>query len=542
MPRIFQPLLENWPVTAIGIGLLAIAVLFYGCESRPVVELNSGKQDAASACAGLLESGIDLIRPERLGVVGATEVLGSEAETAATTLSQWLRRPDCQAATPVRPLSEEDQALATRLLGADATARLADERIDELNAADLRDAFLDFQTAGTIAGQAENDLERVHMLFDYVTRTISPEAESSVALPLNGYEAGLFGRGPAESRAWLFSSLLRQLRIDAIIFRASDDPQARPWWVGVPVRGEILLFDCELGLPVPAADAAFSGEAAFPPAATWKQVLENPALLTEYRGTAGVETPAVDAEALKNSRVELMGPDTYWKKSVERLELSLQSDRGLLIYDPLHDTAAGPGLYQRVATMGEGLWPAEAIAVWEYPAIYRKSRQPGEFSSAAKQRLDQRVTPLLGPAISRDEENRPLLDGRLTKALWRTRIQQIEDAGTGTIGSLSNIRLAAGPDQELTARELSLNDQAADEAHYWAIHAQMSAGHWTDAIDTIDDYLRVSGDRADEARALNVLCLAKAGQWEAAIDAAGKLPETVPGRARYQWLAQWWKK
>lgn len=541
MPRIFQSLLENWPVTAIGVGLLAIVVLFYGCESRPVVELNSGKQDAATACAGLLESGIDLIRPERLGIVGSTEVFGSQADTAATTLSQWLRRPDCQAATPVRPLSDEDRALAVRLLGEEGAARLAVERIDEMNAADLRDAFLDFQTAGTIAGQAENDLERVQLLFEYVIRTISPEAESSVALPLNGYEAELFGRGSADSRAWLFSSLLRQLRIDAVIFRIGEGSQARPWWVGVPVRGEILLFDCELGLPVPAADTKFSEETAFPAAATWKQVIENPALLTEYRMAAGIETAPVDAETLQKVRVELMGPDTYWKKSVERLELSLQRDRGLLIYDPLHDTAAGPGLFQRVVTMGEGLWSPEAIAVWEYPATYRNSRQPGAFSSAARQRLDQRVAPLLGPAVSRDEENRPLLDNRFTKALWRTRIRQIEDAGTGTIGSLSNIRLAAGPDQELTPREVSLNDQAADEAHYWAIHAQMSAGHWTDAIDTIEDYLRVSGDRADEARALHVECLARSGQWEAAIDAAEELPETVPGRARYHWLAQWWE-
>src|SRR5690606_4671784 len=118
-------------------------------------------------------------RPERLGIVGSTEVFGSQAETAATTLSQWLRRPDCQAATPVRPLSDEDRALAVRLLGEEGAARLAVERIDEMNAADLRDAFLDFQTAGTIAGQAENDLERVQLLFEYVIRTISPEAESS---------------------------------------------------------------------------------------------------------------------------------------------------------------------------------------------------------------------------------------------------------------------------------------------------------------------------------------------------------------------------
>lgn len=547
MNRIFSGLLENWPITAIGLGLLTVAILFYGCESRPIAPPPQS-EDAASSCGTLLASGIDRVRPENFGVVGASVLLRGRIDEAADKLTNWLRREDCQAAVPTTPLSDEARALMTRLLGPEATAELTDEQLDAFNAADLRSALLNFETAESLSAGAENDVRRVERLFNYVVRVISPEAESSVELLLSDYEAELFGRGSAEARTWLFANLLRQLRIDAVVLRPggteSSDAET-PWWIGVPIRGEVYVFDSRLGLPVPSPEAEFTGESITPPPATWREIVESPELLTEYRVKAGLEAQPIDAQRLKTPRVELIGPSTYWAKPIERIELSLQKERGVLLYDPLQDTPAGPGLYHRIVEAGAGLWTEEAIGVWPYPGEYRRTRAPlleAETASSSEQRrLDQRLAPLLGPVRVEIVQGAPRIQ-QPSKDLWLTRVGQMSGTGGGVIGRLLGIvGEAVTPHPALPPRAESLNRQAADEAFYWSGHAQYRVGAWDTAIRHIGNYIESNGDRSDEAAALRVLGLAEQGEWEAAIKAANELPETVPGRERFVYLAKWWK-
>src|SRR5690606_19061919 len=131
------------------------------------------ERDTGERCAALLESGIGMVRPESLGLVAARVNLNSDPRQAADTLTQWLRRPDCRDATPVEPLSDESRELISRLLGAEANDELTAERLSAFDAANIRDALLEFEAADNLSRGSNTDLDRVMRLFEYVTRTVT---------------------------------------------------------------------------------------------------------------------------------------------------------------------------------------------------------------------------------------------------------------------------------------------------------------------------------------------------------------------------------
>lgn len=535
MPHLLRRLVEYWPLTAILIGLPLVAAILYGCESRPQVVKDQTREDAGDICAGLLENGIDLVRPDSLGLVAADVSLESDPQQAARILSQWLRRPDCRAASPTEPLSDDAKVLIERLLGPTGVERLTAERLRPFDAAHIRDALLDFSSADQFVEGLETDLERVNKLFDYSVRTVSPEGTGTVDLLLTGYEAHLFGRGSAEARTWLFANLLRQLRIDAVVLRPSASPDADPngiWWVGVPIAGNVYLYDTVNGIAVPASKDGSTQ-------ATWRQALETPELLTAYREEAGLEAAKISADDLATARVELIGPSAFWSKAIERLELSLTGDRGVLLYDPLHDTPAGTGLYSRILQAGEGIWDADSIGIWNYPEQVREQRD--NLSQSQQQRLRQRIQPYLGPVEINTKEATPQAEPP-SKQLWHARIGHMSGEPGVAIASYIQVRLAETDDPVLSPADQSLNSQAADEAFYWMIHAQYGAGEHAAAATTAESYIDDGGDRSEEAAVLRILSLAASGRTDEAATAVSELPETTPGLPRLRWLANVWSK
>lgn len=553
MPRFFSHLLENWPITMIVLGFFVIATMVYSCESRQVTTLPDETEDNAGVCAALLKSGIDSVQPDNLGVIGASSTLQKEPSEAAEALTTWLQRPDCQLAIPTQELSDADLDVWNRLFKPEVVALLSNEELNAFNVAALRDALLHYETAQSLSAGMTDEVARIQRIFNYVNRVISPEAISSVDLMLSGYEAELFGRGSPEARAWLFANLLRQLKIDAVILRPASGGDGDLWWVGVPVDDKIYLYDCQLGIPVPAPDANFDGQSLMPSPATWSQVVAAPELLTDYRAATGLPASPIDPKRLARPRVELIGPRTHWKKAVQRIELALTTERGVL-FDPLQDTVAVVrGLYHRIVDAGDGYWTADAISIWSYPEKYRKSRRPlldaaNRTQATAdppgltpkQRRLDLRIAPLLGPVLIRSEGPGPP-DIQDSKKLWLTRVHAIAGRGGAIVGYLSIKREGNSPDPRLPIGAQALNEQAADEATYWEAHAQYRAGAFDAAMTWIDRYLEGGGDRAAEAKGLRVLCLAELGQWNAAIEAARALPQTATVRPRLIWLANWWE-
>lgn len=529
----------RWPIAAL-VGLLLFAVVFYGCDTRREIIVEQTETDARDVCASLLDSGLDMARPTSLGLVGIRASLQSTPNDAAEQFSQWLRRKDCQAASPSEPLTADAKALLAQLLGESETQRLLSNQADPFDAAHVRDALLAYAAVDNLARDAENDLDRIMLLFGEVVRTITPQGAGTTDVPLTAYEAQLFGRGTAENRATLFANLLRQLRIDAVVIRPaaggeSAASEADPWWIGVLLEDGVYLFDPSLGLPVPAENLPSSPAAVLPTPTTWSQAVENPALLVDYRSEAGIQTTPISTERLKSPRIELIGPRSYWSKAMERLELSMSGDRGVLLYDPLHDTQAGPGLVSRVVEAGRSAWVKDAISIWPHTEQVRDARK--SLTESQRQRLEQRLQPFLGP-VEAPEANANVVTPN--RRLWQTRLEHMSGRPGSAIGTYLRVRDADIPNPLLSPADRALNRQAADEAHYWSAQAQFSMGDYAAAVETIDDYLAQAGDRSDEARSLRVLSLAAQGKMDAAVVAVKELPETTPGLARLKWLASKW--
>lgn len=536
-----RSLVAYWPLTLILIGLPVFAAIFYGCERRQTVEISESSQETGEKCAALLESGINSVRPDGLGLLSVDGLFRTDPKLAADRLSQWLRRPDCREAVPTEPLDDVAKQQITKLLRKDGVARVTTERLTPFDATHVRDALLDFSTADNLSRGAEGSLERVVRLFAYVARTITPQATGSVELPLTAYEAELLGRGSAEDRAWLFANLMRQLRIDSVIMRPADATENDPWWVAVLLEDGVYLFDPALGLPVPSTKA--TGDVAgtlLPEPATWAEVVDNPQLLTDYRKAAGLEDSDIDAARLKNPRVELVGSESFWIQPMERLELSLTEDRGVLLYDPLHDTqVGGPGLVSRVGAAGGSYWNADSIDVWPYTSRVREVRS--NLPETQKQRIRQRIEPYLGLVDVNTKGPTPVAEPP-SRDLWQTRIFHMSGRPAPAVGSYQHIRLTGTvPDPLLSPNDQSLNSKAADEAFYWTAQAQFDDGEYQTAAATAQDYIDNAGDRSEEAASLITLCLAAQGKTDEAAKAIDALPETTPGLPRLKWFAARWR-
>ena len=168
-------------------------------------------------------------------------------------------------------------------------------------------------------GQRESlgDLDRENLaiaerLFDWSVRNIHLEAmipypDESVAptaggeqsrekripapkrlIPGPGYrfptwEILQYGYGDALQRSRIFIELARQQRIEVFYLALPGNtvpPRPRPWLTGALIGGELYLFDCELGLPIPGSDGIGI--------ATLSQVLDRPELIAalEVNGEA----------------------------------------------------------------------------------------------------------------------------------------------------------------------------------------------------------------------------------------------------------------
>lgn len=126
----------------------------------------------------------------------------------------------------------------------------------------LQEAVLLRDVAKWARGDQVDDVRRAKCLFDWTVRNIQLESEEVGQLGgpdrvlQTPWETLLLGRGTAAERAWVFVLLARQQGLDAAVLRPHQPgEQEEPsgyCLVGVLAKGEIYLFDTELGLPVPA--------------------------------------------------------------------------------------------------------------------------------------------------------------------------------------------------------------------------------------------------------------------------------------------------
>jgi tetratricopeptide (TPR) repeat protein len=106
-------------------------------------------------------------------------------------------------------------------------------------------------------GDQFEDVAVAERLFDWTVRNIQldgPERTAKLQThPHRAYEILLYGHGDASERAWIFMLLARQQGLDAVLLGLADENGAnvRPWLPAVLSGGQLYLFDCQLGLPIP---------------------------------------------------------------------------------------------------------------------------------------------------------------------------------------------------------------------------------------------------------------------------------------------------
>jgi len=328
---------------------------------------------AESRCQQLLASGLEMMKPESLGIT-------SQEQQVVDALNNWAGECGKSQSAPA-----DDPAAK----GSDATSTKAgsEEFADLYDLADIehiRNAWLLRQLGNGVVHSQQTDLDRIVGLFDLTVRTVALNNSFDPLTPQTTYDTVVVGRGRAEDRAWVFGELLRQAGFDSVILRpktsapapasstkpaaktgASADSSAPRWLVGVLLDKQVHLFDPTLGWPIPSPDDKPTSMTVRRPA-TLAQVIADDGLLRKLDVSPEKKYPLRAAD-LKSVQVEIITSSRYSEPRIKRIESFLAGNRSTMVYAPLADVGGRPGLRARVEAAGGGAWKKEDVSVWDYP-------------------------------------------------------------------------------------------------------------------------------------------------------------------------------
>lgn len=529
-------------------GLLAI-LLSFGCNgsSNPTSERKGPRKGAVDQpgaafsqqrCGEFLEQAWDMLQPDRLGV-------SAERSVAVSVLNQWLL--GCGGQVDVASPMEESQARLKELIAPAAWERTQEQHFALRDADHIRNAILFREINQFVPAGAENDVQRVARLFDYVVRNVALK-QPQERLPLTPHQILMFGRGSAEDRAWLFAELLRQARIDSVVVRpqaggdeASESSAGDEWYVGAVLGEDVYLFDPRRGAPVPSASAGASP--AWPLA---------PAKLSEV--VTDVADSAETTEAQRR-RMELIGYSTYWSERMQKLQESLSGERSIVIYDPaVGQGGERGGLARAEAAAGTG-WQ---IGLWSYPEEQWLASESMDSETAG--RLEARRAPFAAPIpIANIDSDRQVELGTPLHELRRTRMLQLSGKFREAIPSYLSIRRAeskpptatkdtfipsdaeAAVLAQLPAEVRETHRRAAEHALFWTGVAQMELGEDSSAYRTFADYLNrypKEGVWRDHARRLTALILIAFDRPEFGLRVVEEVDPESPQAAELEFIAE----
>jgi hypothetical protein len=197
------------------------------------------------------------------------------------------------------------------------------------------------------AGQSE--AEAATELFDWTVRNIQLDRAEAPATVQFLWQALAYGHGTAAHRAWALAELCRHQRLDAVILqpKAATDGTTAPLLVGVLVGDDVLVFDPQLGLPLPGPDGGV---------ATLAQLAADDGLLRKLDVPGGAAYP-LSAEQLKQVRASIVASPLQLSQRSARLEGALKGDEFIQL-----SVDAGP-IAERLAKQPQ---IAEA-ALWDRP-------------------------------------------------------------------------------------------------------------------------------------------------------------------------------
>ncbi len=204
-------------------------------------------------------------------------------------------------------------------------------------------------------------------LFDWVVRNVAIEpleptdgAPAVGALPLGmkfrgpGYRQTPYltlfrGTGDGWQRSILFSHLCRQASLrSCLLATTTSTGELQPWLVGVLIGGEIYLFDCSLGLPVPGPDQQG--------VATLTQARRDASVLRRLNVPGWFEYPIQKDNVQQCAALLIVEPETICRR-FQSLEQGLVGDNRMILFEDIDATAAELEQVNGVAT----------VRIWDVP-------------------------------------------------------------------------------------------------------------------------------------------------------------------------------
>ena len=465
-----------------GLGLLGVALLgLYlflprGRGATGPKAAASGAEWNSARCDRVLTDAYRSLSPERLGIT-------SGEDSTLRDLNQWAER--CGKAEE----GNWDTKPLAALLPAESLPAVESPRFLRRDAFHVRSCRTARDIVLRLIPQVRSDADRAKVLFDYVVRQVELRPVGSDNRPLfTPYDCLIYGEGTAAERAWLFVELLRQVPLDAVVFVSDEAALADHPLVGVlsPDQG-CLLYDCVLGLPIPAS-VKEDETPLFSKAATWTTATESDDVFRQL--DVGDLKHPWSAEKLKGATVGLVGTGSWWSPRMARLQFQLQPIAGnnVMLSEPLLDVGKDqPGYVTRVANYSAGgaKFEKDLVRVWGFPDQHLEQaaavKTPSPYAAAL-----QRV--FNGPTVKQTKvvnEQREEVEGASSRPLKLIRVWQL----LGNEETLRGYLTIRNAPSDIASNE---NNAAAQFATYWVGLSQYDDGKGTAARETWTDYLKTS--------------------------------------------------
>lgn len=361
--------------------LASVALLLSGCRTDSDETVQSDTPNEVPVVISL-ESTISGLQPDEFDI-------NVPRDLPATDLNEWA---DAMLVDLIdQDVDEKELADALSMyVSKEEVQRVLERQFVLRDSIHLRDMLWAREVVGTLSADGETDKDRVVDLFYFVTNMV--RVKESQTLPLGPFEVVQFGQGTAADRAWVFSILLKQLRIPTVVFDNADpasnstpepdEPDAKalaeasedgPLVLGVLLNDSTYLFDMTAGLPIPGPNDVGKDTLIRKPA-TLSQVLSDPALLTRLRTSDDSDYP-LTVDKLKASRPLVVGDTTLWSRRMEGLQNAVAGDVSATIYEQLVSSGAYEGTIEFVADSLSEQFSADVVGVWSYPEARRQARE-----------------------------------------------------------------------------------------------------------------------------------------------------------------------
>ncbi len=378
---------HQWAFLSLGIALVAALAGLGGCDWAGGNGSPRGPSKQAGAQGGLFDSVADSL--DRMEQFETSQIL----KQICDRLNQWSLQDKPQHDWRPDPLVADlpddlRNLMAVKLL--DSTQyRMPDD------AWFLQESLWLRNISRRVRADQFEDLAVAERLFDWTVRNIQLEPDTpSKAIRHQPFETLLFGRGQAVQRAWLFILLARQQGLDVVMLAVADKDgnSSRLWLPALLSGGELYLFDCRLGLPIPGPEGRG--------VATLAGVVSDPTLLHKLDLDSDHPYP-VQAEDLASVAAFVEASPHELSRRMALVESRLSGKKKMALTSP------GSALVDRVSKVSH----VARAQLWTLPfdvALWRSRLDEAGLKAANREMFVFQVL----PTLLTGRANEPLVDRR----------------------------------------------------------------------------------------------------------------------------------